>query len=318
MRFTIKLKLGLAFAFVIALSAATAWLGISNLGAADKAMRELVDGPAQRLENTMQRNIDVVELIRAEKNYLLASNPADAARYEQRMVERQRDLMKKYDVDEAASSGAGKSYWANIRSATQQLGAVEERIRAAVQQGNPDGARELSNTEARRLADEIEQNFDKLTGILDSYLKEAKQEASDATAKATFWMLIALGAALVVGVGTATWIAMSISRSLGRAGALAQAVAGGDLTQTIDKTSKDEIGELVEHVNTMVLRLRQVVSEALGASDNVSAGSQQLSSSAEQLSEGATEQAASAEEASSSMEEMAANIKQNADNASQT
>ncbi|WP_339472465.1 methyl-accepting chemotaxis protein, partial [Pseudomonas sp. EL_65y_Pfl1_R83] len=61
-----------------------------------------------------------------------------------------------------------------------------------------------------------------------------------------------------------------------------------------------------------------IVSEALTAAQNVSAGSQQLSASAEQLSQGATEQASSAEEASSSMEEMASNVKQNADNANQT
>ena len=68
----------------------------------------------------------------------------------------------------------------------------------------------------------------------------------------------------------------------------------------------------------MLDKLAGVVSEAMSAAQNVSAGSQQLSASAEQLSQGATEQASSTEEASSSMEEMASNVKQNSDNASQT
>src|SRR5699024_8430474 len=131
----------------------------------------------------------------------------------------------------------------------------------------------------------------------------------------------------------------------------------GDLSQKIDQTSDDEVGDLIRSLNAMtanlnataavaneiangnllveakkmsdrdtlgialermVEKLRQIVSEALTAAQNVSAGSQELSASAEQLSQGATEQASSAEEASSSMEEMAANVKQNADNASQT
>ena len=83
-------------------------------------------------------------------------------------------------------------------------------------------------------------------------------------------------------------------------------------------TNRDEIGELLGNVNTMIERLRGVVADALSAADNVSSGSQELSSSSEQVSQGATEQAASAEEASASMEQMAANIKQNADNAAQT
>jgi methyl-accepting chemotaxis protein len=80
-------------------------------------------------------------------------------------------------------------------------------------------------------------------------------------------------------------------------------------------SDKDALGLALER---MVGKLRQIVSEALTAAQNVSAGSQELSASAEQLSQGATEQASSAEEASSSMEEMASNVKQNADNANQT
>jgi methyl-accepting chemotaxis protein len=138
---------------------------------------------------------------------------------------------------------------------------------------------------------------------------------------------------------------------------LADAVAIGDLSRKIDSSSNDEIGDLIKSLNTMTVnlnqtaalaneiaqgnltveakplsdkdtlglalkrmveKLRQIVSEALTAAQNVSAGSQELSASAEQLSQGATEQASSAEEASSSMEEMASNVKQNADNANQT
>jgi methyl-accepting chemotaxis protein len=161
----------------------------------------------------------------------------------------------------------------------------------------------------------------------------------------------------LIAVSAALWIAISISRGLARAGELAKAVAIGDLSQEVKVKSNDEIKDLVDSLNDMtanlrvtagvadtiangdltvqvqrfsdkdvlgislermVEKLRQVVSEALSAADNVSAGSQELSSSSEELSQGATEQASSAEEASSSMEEMASNIKQNADNAAQT
>src|SRR5581483_5389130 len=100
--------------------------------------------------------------------------------------------------------------------------------------------------------------------------------------------------AMAVAISGAMWIAISISRSLARAGALAQGVAGGDLTKTVDKVSRDEVG----HINDMVLRLRSVVGDSLSAADNVSSGSQEMSAGAEELSSGATEQASAAEEAS--------------------
>jgi methyl-accepting chemotaxis protein len=98
--------------------------------------------------------------------------------------------------------------------------------------------------------------------------------------------------------------------------AAADAIADGDLTVEVKRLSeRDQLGLALER---MLLKLREVVADALAAATNVSAGSQQLSSSAEELSQGATEQASSTEEASASMEEMAANIKQTADNAGQT
>ena len=131
-------------------------------------------------------------------------------------------------------------------------------------------------------------------------------------------ILSGLAVSLLIGVLAGAWLSISISRSVRRAGALAQAVASGDLTQTEQHITRDELGDLTGHINAMVQRLREVVSDALAAADNVSSGSQEMSASAQQLAQGSSEQASSGEEASSSMEEMAANIKQNADNAAQT
>ncbi|MFK3890298.1 methyl-accepting chemotaxis protein [Sphingomonas sp. NPDC079357] len=107
-----------------------------------------------------------------------------------------------------------------------------------------------------------------------------------------------------------------MTANLRKSAALADAIAGGDLTVDHQPLSdKDKLGQALV---MMVNRLRIVVGDSTIAAQNVASGSQQLSSSSEQVSQGATEQAAAAEEASASMEQMAANIKQNADNATQT
>jgi methyl-accepting chemotaxis protein len=108
----------------------------------------------------------------------------------------------------------------------------------------------------------------------------------------------------------------SMTANLNATAKVADSIANGDLTVDAKPLSdKDTLGLALER---MVEKLRMVVSDAVLAAQNVSAGSQELSASAEQLSQGATEQASAAEEASSSMEEMAANVKQNAENAGQT
>ncbi len=96
----------------------------------------------------------------------------------------------------------------------------------------------------------------------------------------------------------------------------AREVATGNLMIELKKRSPED--ELMESLQNMVDKLKEVAMEVQSAADNVASGSQQLASSAQEMSQGATEQAASAEEASSSIEEMSSNIRQNADNALQT
>lgn len=75
---------------------------------------------------------------------------------------------------------------------------------------------------------------------------------------------------------------------------------------------------IIRNINSIVAKLKDLVSYAQVASENISSASSQMSSSAQQMSEGATEQAASAEEVSSSMEEIVSSIQQNTENALQT
>ncbi len=154
---------------------------------------------------------------------------------------------------------------------------------------------------------------------LNGRISQEQIEAAAASYESNRMLLIGLLLVSTLIAGAAAfWIVMSIGRGLNKANEAVRAVAEGDLTRFADITTKDEVGDLLGYVNTMIERLRGVVSDALAASESVSSGSQELSASSEQLSQGATEQASAAEEASASMEQMAANIKQNADNAAQT
>ncbi|KQX35238.1 hypothetical protein ASD04_14410 [Devosia sp. Root436] len=166
---------------------------------------------------------------------------------------------------------------------------------------------QLRETAAGRLEAMVERNIDELQ-------KEVVE--ADELYQSNRMMLIGLlaGSALIAAIA-ATWIVMSISRALAGAVRLANDVAGGNLSATVQARGNDEVTDLIEALNSMTRKLREVVSEVTAATRNVAAGSQEMSATAEQLSQGATEQASSTEEASASMEEMASTIKQSADNA---
>jgi len=218
-------------------------------------------------------------------------------------------------------------------------------------------AQALTTGESRKIFAQLESGLSELVSLQVKFMEQAKTDAAETYESLRAQLLILVLASIVIALGAALYIAISISRGLTKAVGLADAVALGDLSQTIQVNSNDEIKDLVNALNsmtanlratahvaeqisrgnlaveakrmsdkdtlgialeTMLEKLRAVVSDAMTAADNVAAGSQELSSASEQLSQGSTEQASAAEEASASMEEMAANIKQNAENATQT
>ncbi|MBF0422425.1 MAG: methyl-accepting chemotaxis protein [Magnetococcales bacterium] len=132
--------------------------------------------------------------------------------------------------------------------------------------------------------------------------------------------MILAGSLLAVLIGAL--LAFFLSRSLVNAitGCIGNMVrmSKGDLVIRCVSNRRDELGDMSRAIDTMAVKLREVVEQIMSASASVTTGAAQLASSAQTLSQGATEQAASIEETSSAMEEMNGNISQNTDNAQTT
>jgi len=160
--------------------------------------------------------------------------------------------------------------------------------------------------------------------IIDLNVQIAGQEVQDGDAislRSNTMMisgiLIGILIAAVLGVYITRLVTLGISKGV----RIAQTIAQGDLTITVDKelmSQKDEIGDLSRAFQLMVDKLKDVIGSVISGSENIASASQQMSGTAQQMSQGSTEQASSAEEVSSSMEQMAANIQQNTDNSKQT
>ena len=205
-----------------------------------------------------------------------------------------------------------------LQSLVGQVEAVALRAVDIAREGGVIRAAELSRTEGRKALGESLTAVEAYARYVEKRMDEMGAAGTAAAHFAEMLLIAILAASALIGLAAATWIAIGISRGIGGAVTLANAVATGDLTRTVEPKTNDEVGDLLTALNGTVEKLRQVVGDATKAAENMSAGSQELSASAEQLSQGSTEQASSTEEASSSMEEMAANVKQNAENASTT
>lgn len=131
---------------------------------------------------------------------------------------------------------------------------------------------------------------------------------------------IAMAGLIIVGLGLISYfiiasITRSITHPMQRAVQMASAIAQGDLTQHIEITSKDEIGQMMNALKGMNESLAGIVSNVRGATDLITTGAMEIAAGSSDLSQRTEEQASGLEETASTMEELTSTVKQNADNA---
>ena len=361
MRFTVKAKLASAFGAVIVLSMITGAIAYVKLSSLD-ASQERIVAQAGRLKQAADLMDAIQGQQRTESRLIYAASEKEAQDLYNTMTGRRDKTLKIRDDLYGKASETGKQMLDNAVARIKRMNELQEQIgKLVLSSANKEASRAeavaLSGGESRKVFNESLEAVETYVKRNEAQMQEVAAAGSAEAAFAKLMLIITVLVSLLIAVVSAVWIALNISRGLARAVGLADAVALGDLSQTISVSSNDEIGDLVKSLNAMTVnlnaaavladtiangnltvdakrrsdkdtlgialermveKLRSIVSEAMTAARNVSAGSQELSASAEQLSQGATEQASSAEEASSSMEEMAANVKQNAENANQT
>jgi len=318
MRFTIKLKLGLAFGLVIVLLIGAATLGVTSLGSLNDRLDALISGPVKRVIEAKTVKVRFVEIVRSEKNMLLTDDAEKIKTFQGEIAANAKVLETNLDDGLAGASAQGKPKWVELQQTWQQFKAGDQMLQSLVTDHKKAAALALSMGGQRELVGAAEKSIDDLVDINQQLMDESRAAAAASYAQTRTTLIGMAILSVLLAAAAATFIALNIAKGLKTANEAVRRVAEGDLTKLATITTRDEISDMLKNVNLMIERLRGVIGDANVASDNVSVGSQQLSSASEQVSQGATEQASAAEEASASMEQMAANIKQNADNAAQT
>jgi methyl-accepting chemotaxis protein len=312
---------------------------------------------AEKMKLGARINRNLVEIQRGEKNLILSTTQEAMDEYAQGIAEVQADLDARLADLEGLVTGRAAQDLTAFRQHYQDYMQINAQVREISRQNGNVRAFDLAEGRGRELSDQAQELMASIVAKNETDMAEDKRQSDANYAAARMLMLGLVAVATLLGVGIALWIAIGIGRGLSKAIAVTEAVAQGDVDQEVVVTTRDEIGQLLTSMKTlveaeqeassiaqrladgdlavtvrersdkdrlmlslrdMVEKLTEVVGEVQRGSENVASGSEELSSATEQLSQGATEQAASVEESSSSMEEMSATITQNADNAKQT
>ena len=135
------------------------------------------------------------------------------------------------------------------------------------------------------------------------------------------FLSIASNAALVVLVAAmgllfiAYHISRSISRGVGKAVQVVDAIAQGDLSKDFKSRGRDEIARLLDALMLMQSSLLNMVSSVRSGAESLSVASAQIAQGNNDLSARTESQASALEQTAASMEQMGTTISQNADSA---
>jgi methyl-accepting chemotaxis protein len=132
------------------------------------------------------------------------------------------------------------------------------------------------------------------------------------------WFAKVMVAGLIVLLALGTMLLIKqIRQPLRDAIGVAETIANGDLSGTIDVSRGDEFGEMMRAIAHMQERLVHLVADVRQGTDDMAHVSEEIESGNYDLSKRTEQSAASLEETASSMQELTANVKQSADSARQ-
>ncbi len=126
---------------------------------------------------------------------------------------------------------------------------------------------------------------------------------------------------LVAGCLPATWLTLLLMKRLRSGFALADqtsnAIAGGDLSRRVPHSGEDEIGQMLERMETMRSSLHRLIREVQHGSDAIASAATQVAAGTLDLSRRTEQQAHSVQQTASASEQLASTVDHNADNANQ-
>ena len=210
--------------------------------------------------------------------------------------------------------------------------AVRDKLGAALQEAEKQQAAAIRLAREQvlqpaRLEFSPNDYFASFTQAIDAQIKlmtQATDQLQDVLAARgqklkTSWYteLVVLSALVILGLWLGIAVTHSITRPIGEAVRVAQALAQGDLTVQVKNAPQDEVGQLLTALGNTARQLEGIVSGIKDASEVIETAAQEIATGNADLSQRTEEQASSLEETASSMEELTSAVKQNAESARQ-
>jgi methyl-accepting chemotaxis protein len=266
-------KLILAFVAVSAITAYVGYEGIAKMAEINEQADIMYERELLGLSYIKEANIQLINVQRSERGLLLASTAADRRTFAER-GEQQAAAMKDY-LERARplfATERGRAALTKLDKAWDEYYAVHKRVIEMAQREDLQQSREsvaLALGEGRAKASAVDELMTELAGFKAEQAGEAAALTTQIYRSARTLMLFLVVAGVLIGLGLGFYISRAIGNPVRRMVDAADRLALGDVDQSIEATTKDEIGQLAGSFARMIASQKELaaVAERLAAGD---------------------------------------------------
>ncbi len=311
-------RLGVGFSVVLILLVASIALGLKNMSAMHIALLQITQQNVVKMDAAERMSKAQLAVTIAASDIVLLTGNEEQQAEDRRLI----SLRAQYGaaskkLHDLVVLAEGKAILARIDDSAAHTRPLTDKARQFAIAGNAAEASAVLLKEVAPASARWQSALQEMVDHQAANNQRAEDAAESAYADARTLMVVLGVAAVALGAAVAWRTTRSITIPLLEAVKVAQAVAKGDLRNSIDSSAKDETGDLLRALAEMNASLRDIVGRVRIGTDTIATASAQIASGNLDLSARTEEQAGSLEETASSMEELTATVRNNADNARQ-
>ena len=300
---------------------------ISDLGA---KTQEIAETDLAAVEKLLQADRDLYQALAAERSMIFVDVESDNFKALQQShaenVQQARDRVGKYAAV-ARGSELGKHQgieekllaYESARDKWEQLTNEAVSQRASNTRSGRSTAIDLSFGDAAVAFKEMRGYIDELTEIMQSRAEEAAVSSQEAVASSMQHTIGIVVVSLILCALLAFVLPGLITRPLHRMLAHVENIAEGegDLTARLEAGGRDEMGQLADAFNRFVGKLHELVSESIGATEQLDTSVQRLMVVASESNEAVNKQLTDIDLVAAATNEMTATVQEVARNANE-
>ena len=311
-------RLGIGFALILVMTVFIAIVGVWRLNDVAQSTHAMMDQPLTKERVFTDWYGQNFGAIRRTQAIIKSTDPELSAYFKEDGVATAKRVVELSKQAEPLIQGAAeKTLYEKIMAQRKLYSVARDDALKAKAAGDNEAAVKLLDQAYTPQAKAYQDMLQEMVTLQRAEI-DATAHGIDATASLSTKLIAILSTcAVALGLGFSWLLTIGITRPIRQAVELAETVAGGDLTRTIEATSNDETGALLRALANMNNSLVGIVTEVRTGTDSITTASSEISAGNHDLSARTEQQASSLEETAASMEELTSTVKQNADNARQ-